>query len=71
MRKEQYLKIIEREIHNINKIIDVKIIKGMDYSGEARMHKQLLHKIRQHRRKGFWGNLLNLLNNKFPQLSRI
>jgi len=71
MKKEQYLKIIEREIHNINKIIDAKIIKGVDYKAEALIHKQLLHKIRQHRRKGLWGNFLNSLSNKFPQLSKI
>jgi len=70
MSKEQYLKIIEREIHNVNKKIDAKIIKGIDYSREALEHKQLLHKIRQHRRKGFWGNFLNLLN-RFPKFSNI
>lgn len=70
MSREQYLKIIEREIHSINKKIDDKIIKGIDYSKEARIHKQLLHKIRQHSRKGLWGNFLNSLNN-FPQFSNI
>lgn len=70
MSKEQYLKIIEREIHSVNKRIDAKIIKGIDYSKEALEHKQLLHKIRQHRRKGFWGNFLNLLN-RFPRFSNI
>ncbi len=70
MSKEQYLKIIEREIHSVNKRIDAKIIKGIDYSREAREHKQLLHKIRQHRRKGLWGHFLNLLN-RFPQFSNI
>ncbi len=70
MSKEQYLKIIEREIHNVNKKIDAKIIKGMDYSKEALEHKQLLHKIRQHKRKGIWGNFLNSLN-RFPKLSNI
>ncbi len=70
MSKEQYLKIIEREIHNVNKIIDAKIIKGLDYKSEALTHKQLLHKIRQHKRKGPWGNFLNSLN-RFPQFSKI
>jgi hypothetical protein len=71
MRKEQYLKIIEREIQRVNKIIDAKIIKGLDYKSEARIHKQLIHKIRQHKRKGLWGNFLNSLSNRFPQLSKI
>jgi len=70
MSREQYLKIIEREIHNINKQIDVKIIQGLDYKKEAREHKQLLRKVRQHKRKGFLGNFLNLLG-KFPQFSNI
>ena len=70
MRREQYLKIIEREIHNINKKIDMKILKGMDYKKEALEHKQLLHKIRQHSRKGILGNLFNQLN-RFPLFSNI
>lgn len=70
MSKKQYLNIIEQEIHNINKRIDVKIMQGVDYTKEAREHKQLLHKIRQHRRRGFFGRFLNSLN-KFPQFSNI
>jgi len=70
MSREQYLKIIEREIHNINKKIDIKIMQGADYKKEAREHKQLLHKIRQHKRRGFLGSLLNSLN-RFPQFSNI
>jgi len=70
MNREQYLKIIERELHNINKKIDIKILQGIDYTKEAREHRQLLHKIRQHSRRGFLGNFLNSLN-KFPQFSNI
>ena len=70
MTREQYLKIIEREIQNINKKIDVKILQGINYATEAREHKQLLHKIRQHRRRGFLGNFLNLLN-RLPQFSNL
>ena len=70
MSREQYLKIIEREIHNINKKIDVKILRGEDYTKEAREHKQLLHKVRQHSRKNFFGNLLNHLN-RFPMFSNL
>lgn len=70
MSKKQYLSIIEQEIHNINKKIDIKILQGVDYAREAREHKQLLHKIRQHKRKGFFGRFLNSLN-RFPQLANI
>jgi len=70
MTREQYLKIIERELHNLNKKIDVKILQGIDYAKEAREHKQLLHKVRQHSRRGFLGKFLNSLN-RFPQFSNI
>jgi len=70
MTREQYIKIIERELHNINKKIDVKILQGVDYAREAREHKQLLHKIRQHSRRGILGRFLNSLN-RFPQFSNI
>jgi len=48
MSKEQYLKIIEKEIHNINKKIDMKILSGEEYSKEARDHKLLRKKLIQH-----------------------
>ncbi len=70
MSREQYLKIIKNEIHNINKKIDEKIIQGEEYKKEAREHKQLLHKIRQHSRRSFFGNMINLLN-RIPQLSNL
>lgn len=70
MTREQYIKIIEQELHNINKKIDIKILQGIDYRREANEHKQLLHKIRQHRRRGFLGRLLNSLT-KFPQFANI
>lgn len=65
MNKEQYLKIIERELHSINKKIDVKILQGVDYKKEAREHKELLKKIRQHRGRSFFNGLFH----GFPQLS--
>lgn len=58
MSREQYLKILEKEIQKLNKRIDIKIIQGEEYSREARDHKLLLRKIRQHRQhKG--GNLFS------------
>lgn len=55
MNREQYVKIIERELHNINKIIDMKILQGMEYRKEALNHKILQKKMRQHSRKSFLG----------------
>lgn len=46
MSQSQYLKIIEKEMQRINKIIDLKILNGENYSREARDHKLLLKKIR-------------------------
>lgn len=65
MSREQYLKIIERELHDINKKIDIKILNGEEYKREARIHKVLLMKIRQHSpRKGFFNKFFLAL----PQL---
>ncbi len=48
MSRQQYLKLLEREIHLLNKKIDEKILRGETYYKEARDHKLLLRKIRQH-----------------------
>ena len=48
MSRTQYLKLIEKEIQNINKKIDMKILAGEEYKREAREHKILLRKVRQH-----------------------
>jgi hypothetical protein len=59
MSREQYLKIIERELHEINKRIDMKILSGQEYRREAKAHKMLLLKIRQHSpHKGFFGRFI-------------
>jgi hypothetical protein len=57
MSQEQYKKIIERELRNINQRIDFKIIKGEQYAEESKKHKMLLQKIRRQKRKGFFGRL--------------
>ena len=44
MSQIQYLKMLERELQKINKIIDQKIIRGQDYVREARDHKLILKK---------------------------
>ena len=53
MNREQYVKIIERELHSINKVIDMKILQGMEYRKEALNHKILQKKMRQHSRRSF------------------
>ncbi len=61
MTREQYVKIIEKELHQINKKIDLKILRGQEYSREARDHKLLLKKIRQNTRRGLFGKLFFFL----------
>jgi len=54
MNREQYIKIIERELQAINKKIDIKILQGVEYRKEARDHKILQRKMLQHSRKSFF-----------------
>lgn len=46
MSQSQYLKMLERELHKVNRIIDAKILKGESYAKEARDHKLILRKVR-------------------------
>ncbi|MDQ3244891.1 MAG: hypothetical protein M3P22_00890 [bacterium] len=61
MSQNQYLKIVEKEIQNINKKIDMKILSGESYFKEARDHKLLLKKIRYAKR-----NQGGVLSRWFP-----
>lgn len=47
MSKKQYLKALNQEIQKLNGVIDLKIIHGEDYRGEALRHKKMLAKIRR------------------------
>jgi hypothetical protein len=53
MSQKQYLKTVEKEIQRINRIIDLKILRGEEYKREAMDHKLLLKKIRFHNRQNF------------------
>jgi hypothetical protein len=53
MKQNEYMKIIEKELQRINKIIDYKIIHGEEYSRESRDHKLLVRKMRQHTHQSF------------------
>jgi hypothetical protein len=61
MSREQYIKLIEKELHNVNKKIDMKILEGADYRKEARDHKILRKKILQHSRQNFFSNFFSVL----------
>lgn len=53
MSQKQYFQTIEKEIQRINRIIDLKIVRGEEYAKEARDHKLLLKKLRYQNRKSF------------------
>lgn len=58
MSQQEYLKLIQKEIQRINKKIDLKILRGEEYSREARDHKLLLKKIRFINRQNFFRRLM-------------
>jgi hypothetical protein len=61
MSQNQFLKILERDLQDINKVIDMKIMQGLDYSREARDHKLILKKIKYNSR-----NRSNFFSKIFP-----
>ncbi|MCE9585406.1 hypothetical protein K8Q94_02170 [Candidatus Nomurabacteria bacterium] len=61
MSQSQYLKFLEKEIHNINKIIDRKILRGEEYSEESRNHKLLMRKVRYMQKKSFFQRLFPVM----------
>ena len=56
--------MLEREINKINREIDRKILKGLDYRREARNHKLLLRKVRYHTDRSFGKRLIHLFFQK-------
>ncbi len=60
MSQTQYLKMLEKEIQKLNKVIDRKILQGEAYFKEARDHKLLLQKVRYHTRKSFAQRIIHL-----------
>lgn len=62
MSRQEYLKLLEREIHALNKRIDQKILRGETYYREARDHKLLLRKVRQN------NHSTNIFSKFFPSI---
>lgn len=61
MSQKQYIKTVEREMKRINRIIDIKILRGEEYRKEARDHKLLLKKMRFYNRQSFFRRLFPTL----------
>ena len=54
MSQSQYLKMLEREIQKVNKVIDLKIMRGEDYRKESRDHKLMVRRMRYHTKPSIW-----------------
>ncbi len=67
MTREQYIKILEKELIRINKEIDMRIISGEKYARQASEHKLLLRKIHQHYHKNSFKDFFTKIfsNSKF------
>ena len=61
MSREQYIHIIQKELQEVNKRIDIKILQGQEYTKEARDHKILRRKIMQHSRKSIFSKFFTFL----------
>ncbi|OGI76334.1 hypothetical protein A3C57_00955 [Candidatus Nomurabacteria bacterium RIFCSPHIGHO2_02_FULL_33_12] len=66
MTREQYIRILQRELDKLNQEIDMKIISKESYSKESKEHKLLLKKIYQHTHKN---SLKNFFMKIFTQRS--
>ncbi len=63
MTREQYIHTLKYQLEQLNKEIDIKIIKGETYTDQARKHKILLSKMRTHGAKNFFSKLSALLDS--------
>ena len=64
MSQTQYLKMLEKEIQKINKVIDVKIMRGQDYRREARDHKLMVRRMNYHTGRTFSQRMIHLFFRK-------
>lgn len=64
MTQKQYLKMLEKEIQKLNKVIDLKIMRGLDYRKEARDHRLMLRRMNYLRGKTFGQKMLYLFFRK-------
>ena len=61
MSKYQILSTIHKELKKVNNEIDYKILRGVAYNREARIHKALLAQMEKIRNQSFRGGLGFLL----------
>ncbi len=64
MSQSQYVRMLEKEIQKINKVIDRKIMQGKDYRREARDHRLMLRRMNYHNKRTFAQRMVNLFFRK-------
>ena len=57
MSQQQYIKTLQNELRKLNEKIDRKIMLGRTYKLEARQHRAILMKMRQHEQRGFFAKI--------------
>ncbi len=58
MSREQYVKVLERQLEKLNREIDLKVISGQNYATEARAHAELRKRMRQHKQATFFNQVM-------------
>ena len=51
MSKQTLVRELQKEVKNLNAVIDMRIIKGLPYKSEARRHKFLVGQLASLRRQ--------------------
>lgn len=62
MTTTQYQKSLQRELSQINRRIDMMIIKGESYLAESRKHKMLLRQLRAIQGQNFFSRFTGSLS---------
>ncbi len=61
MSKDQYIVALERELTKLNKQIDLKIIRGENYSFESRKHKMLKEISKKYKKPTFFAHIFPMM----------
>jgi hypothetical protein len=62
MTTTQYQKSLQRELAQVNRRIDMMIIKGESYLAESRKHKMLLRQLRAMQGQSLFSRLTNSMS---------
>ncbi|MBP6857679.1 MAG: hypothetical protein KBC11_00560 [Candidatus Pacebacteria bacterium] len=62
MTTTQYQKSLQRELVQLNRRIDMMIIRGQSYVAESRKHKMLLRQLRAMQGQSFFGRLTSSMS---------